>query len=122
MKRSELKNEIESGIRMTCGSWGESYLMIDESAAFDAMTQSFGGSATEYKNQRDEERGDVDISIFKLNEKYYAVNPQYESLSGGRSRELDSVYIECDDPSKCYDGLLSMHGKWESFDDEEDVG
>lgn len=106
MKRSELKNEIESGIRMTCGSWGESYLMIDEQAAFEAMVESFGGTAAEYEKQRDQERGDTDISIFELNGKFYALN--------------DGRYIECDDPKTCDSGLLSMHGKWESFDDEEE--
>jgi hypothetical protein len=120
MKRSELKNEIDSGIRITCGSWGESYLMIDEQAAFEAMVDSFGGTAAEYEKQRDEERGDTDISIFELNGIFYAVNPQFEALSGGRRRELDPIYIECDDPKSCNDGLLAMHGKWESFDDEEE--
>ena len=120
MKRSELKNEIESGIRMTCSTWGEEYLMIDEGAAFEAMVESFGGNTEEYENQRDEELGYDDISIFELNNKFFAVCPQYESLSGGRKRELNPIYIKCDDPNKCEDGLLGMHGKWESFDDEDE--
>ena len=105
MKRSELKNEIKSGLRMTCGSWGESYIMIDESAAFDAMVASFGEDAAAYEAQRDDERGGTDIAIFELNGAYYAVD--------------DDSYIKCDDPAKCTDGLLGMHGKWQSFDDEE---
>ena len=105
MKRSELKNEIESGIRMTCGSWGESYLMLDEQAAFEAMVESFGGDAGDYEKQRDEERGDDDISIYEINGKFYAVS--------------EGKFIECDNPKTCESGLLDMHGKWESFDDED---
>jgi hypothetical protein len=70
------------------------------------MIESFGGTAAEYKKQRDDERGDTDISIFEMNGKYYALN--------------DDRYIECDDPKTCSDGLLAMRGKWQSFDDEEE--
>lgn len=107
MKRSELKNEIESGIRMTCASWGESYLMINESAAFEAMVNSFGGNVDDYENQRNAELGDTDISIYELDGKYYAVN--------------DDRYIECGNPAECpEDGCLEMHEQWQDFDDEEE--
>lgn len=78
--------------------------MLDESAAFDAMVDSFGGTASEYEKQRDSEHGRTDISIFELNGKYYAVD--------------GDQYIECDDPNKCDDGLLAIHGKFELFDDK----
>ena len=65
------------------------------------------GTAAEYEKQRDNERGDTDISIFEIDGKYYALND-------------DSRYIECDDPKTCNDGLLAMRGKWQSFDDEEE--
>jgi len=104
MKRSELKNEVESGLRLTCGSWGEAYIMIDESAAFDAMVSSFGGEASEFEAQRDDEKGGTDVSIFELNGEFYAVDND------------DGSYIKCDDPAKCTDGILGMCGKWQSFE------
>jgi NAD-dependent dihydropyrimidine dehydrogenase PreA subunit len=112
VKRAELKNEIESGIRMTCGSWGEAYLMIDESAAFEAMVEAFGGIDSQYEAQRNAEKGDDNISIFELGGKFYAVN-------GDR-------YIECKNPEdECPDGLLQMIGNWQEFDEmktERDYG
>ena len=109
MNRSELKNEIESSIRMTCESWGEPYLMVDEQAAFEAMAEAFEGTDSDYENQRNRERGGTDITIYELSGDFYAV-----------SGENTPIYINCDNPAKCEDGLLAMHGSWQDFDDETD--
>ena len=122
MKRSELKNEIETGLRITPDNWGETYIISDEDAACEAMVSAFGeGTSQDYQNQLDEVETKIDHSIFELNGKFYAVQEPYHYNSGYGSMKpaTDLMYIECDDPKTVTDGLVAVHGKWQSFDDEE---
>ena len=106
MKQSDLKNEIETGLRMTCGSWGESYIMLDEQQCFEAMVSSFGGIVEDYENQRDDENGDIDISIYQIDGNFFAVNNDTNQI------------ISCDNPADCSDGMLAIYGQWQDFENE----
>ena len=124
MKRSELKNEIETGLRITPDNWGETYIISNKDAACEAMVSAFGeGMSQDYENQLDDVETKIDHSIFELNGKFYAVQEPYHYNSGyGRMKPAtDLMYIECDDPKTVTDGLVAVHGKWQSFDDEDDA-
>lgn len=51
MKRSELKNEVLTGIRITPDNWGESYLMINEENACAAVADCFDCTPEEMAEQ-----------------------------------------------------------------------
>jgi hypothetical protein len=124
MKRSELKIEIETGLRITPDNWGESYIIRDRGAACAAMASAFGeGVAQDYDEQLDEIETKIEHSIFELNGKFYAVEEPYYYNSGyGKMKPAtDLMYAECDDPKTVTDGLVAIHGKWQSFDDEDDM-
>lgn len=122
MKRSELKNEIETGLRITPDNWGETYIISDVDAACEAMVSAFGeGTKQDYETQLDGVETKITHSIFELNGKFYAVQELYYYNSGyGKMRPSNDLkYIECDDPRTVSDGLVAVHGHWQSFDDEE---
>jgi hypothetical protein len=123
MKRSELNNEIQttSSIRNTLSGWGEPYIIIDEQAACEAMTacdftrdvtDEIGNvtdtvkmTAEDFLNDLHEEEKHTMDGIFELNGEFCAVD--------------GDQFIEVDDPKTCSDGLLTTHGVWQLFDDEE---
>jgi hypothetical protein len=117
--QTDLKNEIIYSVKHTPESWGEPYLVIDESAACDMMSNCFGGEmeAADYQAQLDEI--DVEHTIYELNGRYYAVeDPHMINTGWGCMRwNNDRQYVECENPSNCTDGLLETIGQWQSFDD-----
>ena len=117
MKRSELTAEITT-VDSPCNTpsnWGEHYIVIDKTAASEAMVgcdfENEDGTrmmADQFESQLTE--NDIE-GIFKHTDgggMFYAIG-------------TDGRYIHTANPDECTDGLLQVFGKWQSFDDEEDA-
>lgn len=129
MKRSELKNRVQSNAKLSPDYWGNTCVIIDETLACEAMVQCGMErddegtlmTADDFLDQlSNDSQGDVDI--FEFNGDYFAVeiSPQ-RAIGGGRYEERDPLYIQCDDPESVSYGSVLTYGVWKSFDYEDDV-
>ncbi len=123
MKRSELTLTGET-YRLTPDSytgWGnESVLMIDE----DLVEKTAQAASDDELPGLDDDPNDKPETVEMATDetgKYYAILPQYTSLSGGRKKWTHDMYRQCQNPADVdTDGTIEMYGSWESFDDEDD--
>ena len=121
MKRSELKTI--GNYRLTPASWGsESYIMIDEDVAADAMKGSFNMDEAPNPDENENDKPEpVEIVTDDKGNFFAITDPIYErSYSGKKSMIQDYMYSKCQNPDEARDGTVELYGNWKTFDDEEE--